>query len=329
MKNPYVDELLNLFNKKGGYYNKKLAIKKNDTKGFYIEAQSRIKTNELLIEVPNDLLINVKNIQNLKKPSNKYEEIYFKTLIQNNYNFKIHPYNSNATEQKIIFETIYRNKKIYLDFFNKINKFKTLNLDEKLIELFKVTRAIKFNNESYFMPILDFVNYDCRGERYQISSKGNVYIQSQKDIGEGEEILINYGYHNAILFYLNQGFITNSFNSFKIGNEFKIKKNSNLIYKKKFFYEENNMFFFKENVIFENNQISKNYKKFLSIFPEKQRSSILSKILILYKKSIIIDLINSNELINSVIIKNFKKSVELYLNIINNYISLIKKNEKN
>ena len=329
MNNPYTDQLLDIFTKEGGYFNKKLAIKKNDAKGFYIEAQSKIIPGELLIEVPNNLLINIKNIQNLKKFSNKYEEVYFKTLIHNNYNFKFHPYNSNEIEQKIILETISRNKRIYSNFCNKINNFRILNLDEKLIELFNVTRAISFNKETYFMPILDFVNYDYRGEKFQISAKGNVYIQSQKDIWEGEEISINYGYNNAILFYLNQGFVPNNFNSFKIGSEFKIKKNSNLIYKKKFFYEKNNMFYFKENIYFEDNHISKNLKNFLSIFPEKQKSSILNEILIFYKRSIILDLINDNELMNSVIIKNFKKSVELYLNIINNYINLINKNEKN
>ena len=53
------------------------------------------------------------------------------------------------------------------------------------------------------------------------------------------------------------------------------------------------------------------------------------KILNIYKNSISLNT-NDNYLKNSVILKNFYKSVELYINIIDNYLELITKSyEKN
>ena len=66
-------------------------------------------------------------------------------------------------------------------------------------------------------------------------------------------------------------------------------------------------------------------KQFLEIFPLNKRTEMLKKILKIYKNSISIDVEDYNLAKDSVILKNFFKSVELYTNIIDNYLELIAK----
>ena len=69
--------------------------------------------------------------------------------------------------------------------------------------------------------------------------------------------------------------------------------------------------------------------KLLEIFPSNQRYSAAIKILSMYK-NLISPIKDQNYIKNSIILKNFNMSVDLYVNIIDNYLRLItKNNEKN
>mgnify|MGYP000347765313 CR=1 FL=1 len=224
-------ELLNLFRKKGGFFNNNLVIKKDLVSGFSIIAIDEIKPNEDLINVPFDLLISKDSVRNLNRFKDKFSEIFFKILNANSNYLDSHPLNCNNLELEKITNTIKNNKNLYINFKKKFEKFSSLSKERKKIELLAKTRAIsieKIKHNRYFMPIMDFVNYNYSGLSYRVGVKGNVYIKSEKLIKKNEEILINYSQsQEAISFYFAHGFIDKSFNSFKIKkNELKLNLNN-------------------------------------------------------------------------------------------------------
>ena len=101
------------------------------------------------------------------------------------------------------------------------------------------------------------------------------------------------------------------------------KKNDVVI--PKYFSKENNIYTFKEDIVFNKNRFSLNVQQFLEIFPLNQRKEMLKKILKTYKNLISIDVEDYNPTKDSIILKNFFKSVELYTKIIDNYLELIAK----
>ena len=179
---------------------------------------------------------------------------------------------------------------------------------------------------------MDFVNYHYEGLKYSAGKDGNIYLKSTKHIKQNEEVLINYARStDAISFFFEQGFIDNSYNSFKIKkNELKIKLKTISTFNKKYFSKENDIYTFKDDISFDENTYSQNIIKFLEIFPLEERQQMMVKILTMYKNSISINPTDKNLEKDSEIIKKFFMSVELYKNIIDNYLELVtKKNEKN
>ena len=234
---------------------------------------------------------------------------------------------SNNIELKIINNVLKNNINLNKNFLIKHKIFSHLAEEKKRIELLSYTRAIFFEgyNKKFFMPVMDFVNYHYDGLNYSTSNNGNVYLKSTKHIKKNEEILINYTEAiDAISFFFAHGFVDNSYNSFKIKkNELNLKLNSISTFNKKYFSKENSIYTFKEDILFHKNSFSSNINQFLEIFPLKERNEMLNKILKMYKNSILIDVKDYNFAKDSIILKNFFKSVELYKNIIDNYLKLI------
>ena len=79
-----------------------------------------------------------------------------------------------------------------------------------------------------------------------------------------------------------------------------------------------------EDIYFYGNDFSKNIYKFLEIFPQSQRIEMLKKILNMYKNSINIEKKKNIE-DNSIILKNFYKSIDLYKNIIDGCLRVLEK----
>jgi len=207
--------------------------------------------------------------------------------------------------------------------------FNNLSIEKKKIELLSLTRAIFIEgyNQKFFMPIMDFVNYHHEGLSYSNSKDGNVYLKSTKHIKKNQEILINYAdATDAVTFFLGHGFVDNSYNAFKIKkNELNLKLNTISTFNEKYFSKENDIYTFKEDIIFNKNRFSLNIQQFLEIFPLNQRKEMLKKILKTYKNSISIDVEDYNLTKDSIILKNFFKSVELYTKIIDSYLELIER----
>jgi len=324
-------ELLILFKKNKGFIDENLIIAKDINNGFGIFAKNSIPEGKILIDVPFNLLIPVNEINNLNKFRNKFEEVFFTIQSENLYNLENHPLNSNDFELEKINNAIRNNQNLSKNFIKKIETYNLLSKDEKIIDLLSSTRAINLKeyDKKFFMPVMDFVNYKYNGLQYLIGKNKNLYIKSKKDIKKGEEIFINYTYSSdSISFFLKHGFIDDSFNSFRIKkNELKIKLNSIATFNKNYFLNENHEYTFKESLYFFNNTFSKNLKNFLEIFPANKRLDFLKKILNMYKNSVIIDEEQIDK--KSILLKNFYKSIKIYKNIIDNYLNIIEKNEKN
>ena len=326
MINNNYQKLLVLFKENSGFFHKSLKIKKDSSKGFSIIATEEIKNNEILIDVPHKLLISVDDTKNLNEFRNEFTQTFFETILENDNYLKIHPLNSNNYEFGKIIETIKKNENLKKNFLIKFENFNSLNEEQKKVELLSSTRAIfiKKYSKKFFMPIMDFVNYHYDGLQYLTGSTGNIFIKADKEIKKNQEILISYTKSSdAISFFLKHGFIDDSFNSFRIKkDELKLNLKSISTFNKKFFLKENNVYTFKENIYFYGENFSKNIVKFLEIFPSNQRGGMFKKILNMYKNSISFD-DNEDIVENSIILKNFYKSVRLYKKIIDNSLQAL------
>ena len=329
MNNNSHEDLSNLFIEQGGFLNKNLIIKYDNEKGFGVFCVDDIPPNTLLIDVPHNLLIPVNKVDDIKMFRNKFKQKYFETIANNNEHLGYHPLLSNNFELKIINKVLKNNENLNKDFSKKYKMFNDLSIEKKKIELLSLTRAIFIEgyNQKFFMPIMDFVNYHHEGLSYSNSKDGNVYLKSTKHIKKNQEILINYAdATDAVTFFLGHGFVDNSYNAFKIKkNELNLKLNTISTFNEKYFSKENDIYTFKEDIIFNKNRFSLNIQQFLEIFPLNQRKEMLKKILKTYKNSISIDVEDYNLTKDSIILKNFFKSVELYTKIIDSYLELIER----
>ena len=329
MKNDSHENFLDLFVDQGGFINKNLIIKYDDKKGFGVFSKDNIPPDNILIDVPHNLLIPVNKVDDITKFSNTFKQKYFETITDNNEHLRCHPLMSNNFELKIINKVLRNNENLNKDFSKKHREFSHLTIERKKIKLLSLTRAISIGgyDTKFFMPMMDFVNYHNGGLNYSTSKNGNIYLKSTKHIKKNQEILINYAdATDAISFFLGHGFVDNSYNSFKIKkNELNLKLNTISTFNKKYFSKENNIYTFKEDIVFNKNRFSLNVQQFLEIFPLNQRKEMLKKILNTYKNLISIDVEDYNLAKDSIILKNFFKSVELYTKIIDNYLELIAK----
>lgn len=329
MENNTHKKLLILFKENGGFFHENLKIIKDSRKGFSIISTDEIKTNEILIDVPHNLLISVDEIKNLRNFKNTFDEIFFQNLLENDDYLSTHPLNSNDFELEKINSTIKNNENLTKNFSIRFKNFNSLNSEQKKIELLSSTRAIymKKYEKKFFMPIMDFVNYHYSGLKYLTGDSGNIYIKSKEKIKKDQEILISYTHSSdAISFFFKHGFVDESFNSFRIKkNELKLKLNSISTLNKNYFSKENNIYTFMEDIYFYGNDFSKNIYKFLEIFPRSQRIEMLKKILSMYKNSINMDKKKNIE-DNSIILKNFYKSIDLYKRIIDGCLQVLEKN---
>ena len=329
MKNDSHENFLDSFVDQGGFINENLIIKYDDEKGFGVFSKDNIPPDSLLIDVPHNLLISVNKVDDITKFRNTFKQKYFEIITDNNEHFRYHPLMSNNFELKIINKVLRNNENLNKDFSKKYKVFNDLSIEKKKIELLSLTRAIFIEgyDQKFFMPIMDFVNYHHEGLSYSNSKDGNVYLKSTKHIKKNQEILINYAdATDAVTFFLGHGFVDNSYDSFKIKkNELNLKLNTISTFNEKYFSKQNDMYTFKEDIVFNKNRFSLNVQQFLEIFPLNQRKEMLKKILKTYKNLISIDIEDHNLAKDSIILKNFFKSVELYTKIIDNYLELIEK----
>ena len=323
------NEFLELFIKNKGFISKDIILKKTDEKGYFFLSKRKITKDSILILVPKNLLIPEKEIKNLKKFKNQFQKMYFNILMENKKNLSNHPLKTNFKEFKKILKTIQKNENLKRTFETKYNKFNKLSEEKQLIHLLSQTRSINLNNidGKFFMPVLDFVNHGEFGTNYIQDKNLNVLIKANKDILPNEEILINYAYTDAITFYLNHGFIYDDFNTFKIKkNELNLNFEKDIKFNKNLFNKVGKTLKFNKNIIFTKNQIPNDFFSLLEIFPLELRFKRGNEILNYYKNAIEINEENKDVIKNSIKMKNFFKSANLYIKIINNYSKILNNN---
>lgn len=329
MKEQFVD----LFLEKKGFIHKNLELKKNNQKGYFFISNDEIKKNTILINVPKKLLIPVDRIKNLKNFDNEFEKIYFDTLLKNSQYLETHPLNCKINEFNEIIEALKNNENLKKNFTVLYEKFSLLNNEKKLIKLFELTRSIFLERfqKSFFMPIMDFVNHDEFGTNYIVSNNSDVYIKSNKVLHKNDEVLVNYTHSDPITFYLKQGFINDDFNSFIIKkNELTFTMDKEIKIDEKYFLKIGNKIKFKEHIDFKKNKISKNIFNLMKVFPHDNRLINMIKVLNYFKSTVKYDeqMLKKNK--DSIIIKNFCKSIKLYFTIIDNYSKILRNEyEKN
>ncbi len=322
------NEFLELFLKNKGFISKDIILKKTKEKGYFFLSKKKIIKDSILITVPKNLLIPEKEIKNLKQFKNKFQDMYFNIIMENKKYLLNHPLKANFEEFSIIIKIIEKNENLKKTFENKYHKFKNLSEEKQLIHLLLKTRSINLNNPEgkFFMPVLDFVNHGENGTNYIKDKNSNVLIKANKNISPNEEILINYAYTDAITFYLNHGFIHDDFNTFKIKkNELNLNFDKDIEFNSNLFNKVGKTLKFNKDIIFTQNQIPNNFFSLLEIFPKKLRFKQGKNILNYYKNSIKIYEINKNIIKNSIKMKYFFKSANLYIKIIDNYLEILEK----
>ena len=97
----------------------------------------------------------------------------------------------------------------------------------------------------------------------------------------------------------------------------------------KYFLKIGNKIKFKEHIDFKKNKISKNIVNLMKIFPDDKRLVNTLRVLDYFKSTVKYDeqILNQNE--DSIIIKNFYKSIKLYFSIIDNYSKILANLDKN
>ena len=320
------EKIIDLFLEKEGFIHKNLELKKNNQKGYFFISNKEIQKDTILINVPKKLLIPVDQVRTLKNFDNEFEKKYFDTLVKNSQYLKTHPLNCKIKEFNKIIGILKNNENLKRNFEVLYEEYNLLNSEEKLIKLLELTRSIyleKFQ-KSFFMPIMDFVNHDEYGTNYVVSNNSDVYIKSNKVLKKNDEVLVNYTHTDPITFYLKQGFINEDFNSFIIKkNELTFTMNKEMKIDERYFLKIGNKIKFKEHIDFKKNKISKNIVNLMKIFPNDKRLVNTLRVLDYFKSTVKYDeqILNQNE--ESIIIKNFYKSIKLYFSIIDNYSKIL------
>lgn len=330
------EKLIDLFLENKGFIHQNLELKKNNLKGFYFVTNEEIKKDTILINVPKELLIPVDKIKGLKKFNNSFEEVYFDLILKNSQYLDGHPLNCKITEYNEIKNALKNNENFSRHFKMLYEEFNLLNNEEKIIKLFELTRSSfsdKFQKK-FFMPVIDFVNHDEQGTNYMTGDNSNIYIKSNKVLKKNDEILVNYTHTDPITFYLKQGFINDDFNSFIIKkNELTFSTNKDMKVDERYFLKIGDKIKFKEHIDFKKNRISKNITNLMKIFPSDRKLINMINVLNYYKSTVKYDekMLHRNK--DSIIIKNFCKSVKLYHTVIDHYSKIISnlpnKHEKN
>jgi len=323
--------LIELFKKYHGYIHEDLYTKYSEDRGWGFFTKKKLKKEETLIKVPYNLTINAKDFldfldtKKINYPHIDFLETYIKTLPSIEFYKKYHPCFCNHAEKELMIQMIENNSflKNILTIFLK--QFESFSNNEKLVFLNFMTRStINKNNERILMPILDMVNFNYYGEKYQINNEA-VYINNNKEIKESEEIYCRYTDDmNPIEFFITWGFVPKEYKSFNIPNQSLFVEASKNFETNSSFIKKDNRYYFNEDLIFKKQQIPKNINNFLKIFPNNQTRKIFGEIMDSYEKSINTNLMNKileKKYSNTII--NFCKCVKLYIENIRLYKLLL------
>lgn len=319
-----IDHLIELFKKYEGYIHNDLYIKSSQEKGVGVFCKKKINKKQILIKVPINLTINQKDFYSFIKskkvnyPHIDFLKIYLNTIPNNNFYLENHPCYMDNIEKKLIFQVVEKNqflKSILIYFFKNSE---TLDTDEKFTFVTFLTRSIKNKkDENVLMPILDLVNYDYYGLKYEVNDHF-LSIKNNKNTKNDNEICCRYTADICPLeFFMTYGFIPRDYISFKIPKNFIFIKTQ---IKNDQYLKITDRQYFNEDLIFKENKKPININRLFKILSKENFQRLLN----LYEKSIDENLINRilEEKKYSKILYNLCYTMKLYIENIKSYKTL-------
>lgn len=260
-KQDFID-LKNWINSNGGFIHPFIDINNDDLDNRYLIASNNIEDNELIIRIPNELLIegdeeiNALNsdeykqvflqiqyisslIKEYKKENKSFYYHYFKMLPPYESYFSLPVYqlyedSSNEIKWKSISKmTGYISKQ--LDELNSIIKFFEEYFPEytreQVIRFYFVinTRSWGGENKYYLVPLADLLIHSNDATMSLSITKNEKFLNSTKVYKAGEAIILNYGIQDDLLLYCKYGFIDQNSKLKLIGFHPMISSSNNFI----------------------------------------------------------------------------------------------------
>jgi hypothetical protein len=319
-----INYLIELFKKYEGYIHNDLYIKSSQEKRIGIFCKKKINKKQILIKVPINLTINYQDFLGFIKskrvnyPYIDFLKIYLHTLPNNNFYLENHPCYMDNIEKNLIIQVVEKNqilKDILIYFFKNSE---SLDSDEKFTFVTFLTRSIKNKkNENILMPVLDLVNYDYYGIKYEVNDDF-LSIKNNKSTKNDNEICCRYTADICPLeFFMTYGFIPKDYISFKIPKNFIFVKTQNLNIINASYSRGGGRHYFNEDLIFKENKRPKNIG---SLFKMLSKENVLG-LLNFYEKSINENLIDRilEEKKYSKIMYNLCETMKLYIENIRSY----------
>ena len=216
--------------------NKNIIVKEINKNNFGIFANDNINSDIILIDIPRKFVISKKVFKNfLLKNTIEYPNLEFLTLYslslpsleffkQNSF-FFIDQHQREKILNLFIDQSPTKRKIIRLfEDFNKLDE-----IDKYIYLIFK-SRAFRYGDESFLIPIMDMVNYKY-GTPRAILNKDNFQFKNKNFLKISQEFFQGYSSNdNIVTFFLNYNFIPENFNTISLPKNFfslNISQNSN------------------------------------------------------------------------------------------------------
>ena len=319
--------------------NKKIIVKEINKDNHGIFANDNIDPGAILINIPSKFFISNKIFKNFilknktEYPNLEFLKIYFSSL----------PSLEFFKQNSIFFVNQYQKEKILKLFINqsptrrKIIKlfedFSKLDEIDKYVNLIFKSRAFRYGDETFLIPVMDLLNYKY-GTPKVILNKDSFQFKNKNFLNINQEFFHGYSSNdNIVTFFLNYCFIPENFNTISLPENFfsldiPQNLNENEI-DKDYWIINSGKISNKEKIVFEDLEIPIDFKIEISkIFND---TSILKKFIIsileMYRSEVnyseIHKLLTDKTMPSSV--HNFGKCIEINHSKVDELITNIKK----
>ena len=215
-----------LARKIGIFINKNIIVKEVNKDNHGIFANNNIDPGEILINVPRNFFISKKLFKNfILKDKTEYPNLEFLK-----YYFSSLPSLDFFKQSSIFFVSQYQKEKILNLFIDQsptkrkiiklFDDFSKLDEIDKYVDLIFKSRAFRYREESFLIPIMDMINYKY-GTPKAISNQDSVEYKNKNFLKINHEFFQGYSSNNNIVtFFLNYSFIPENFNTISLSENF-------------------------------------------------------------------------------------------------------------
>lgn len=289
---------LDLARKIGLFINKNIITKEVNKDNHGIFVNDNIDPGEILINVPRNFFISKKLFKNfILKDKTEYPNLEFLK-----YYFSCLPSLDFFKQSSIFFVSQYQKDKIFSLFIDQsptkrkiiklFDDFSKLDEIDKYIDLIFKSRAFRYREESFLIPIMDISNYKY-GTPKAVSNKDSFEFKNKNFLKINHEFFHGYSSnHNIITFYLSYSFIPENFNTISLPvNFFSLNISNNLNQNKidkDYWIVNNGKISNKEKIVFEDLEVPIDFRVDISkMFNDSSRvNKFIISILKMYKEEV-------------------------------------------